>query len=25
VGELFAPTRMHRQDLHPALELVRGP
>jgi hypothetical protein len=25
VGDLFAPTGMHRQDLHPALELIRGP
>ncbi|MCW3045397.1 MAG: polymerase LigD, polymerase domain protein, partial [Actinobacteria bacterium] len=25
VGDLFAPTRMHRQDLHPALEQLRGP
>jgi DNA primase len=24
VGDLFAPTRMHRQDLHPALDQLRG-
>jgi DNA primase len=25
VGDLFAPARMHRQDLHPALDQLRGP
>jgi len=24
VGDLFAPARMHRQDLHPALDQLRG-
>jgi len=24
VGDLFAPARMHRQDLHPALAQLRG-
>ena len=24
VGDLFAPARMHRQDLHPALQQLRG-